>query len=97
MGRGVLFSPLECYISDAAKAMKREPGGFTAGEILTMNGSLIHSFINEFVNIVIIKDDEYFQLSNNSIKTDSLVFVTPNWVFDSFESATILPYVYLSR
>ena len=65
MKRGDLFSPLECFISDAAKLIRREESGYSVSEIISKNGCIIHSFINEFVNIIIITEAEYYQFTKD--------------------------------
>lgn len=86
-----LFSSVECYITDHARLIKNDEK--SVEDILAANGSIIHSFLNEFVNLVIITEEEYCQYQKQYTCTPIPIFVTPNWVFDSFQCATILPFV----
>ena len=90
MQRGTLFSSTELYLSEFARCARNGKDELTLEELAFANGSIIHSFLNEFVNVIVITEEEYHSYS----KVKTIPIVSVNWVFDSIQNATLLPYVY---
>ena len=89
MQRGTLFSSIELYISKAARSIRNGDTEKTLEELAFANGAIIHSFVNEFVNLIVITEKEYQQYSI----LKGVPIVSANWVYDSIRNATLLPYV----
>lgn len=91
-----LFSSFEFYLSDGVKEVDNEDKSLILENAILSHGGMIISFMNEYVNIIVMKDDEYCSFIEKNPNWAFVHIVSPNWVFDSIANHTILPFVLLS-
>lgn len=89
------FSSFEFFLSDGVKQVHNEDESLILEDAILSHGGMILSFINEYVNVIVIKDDEYYSFIEKNPNWAFVHIVSPNWVFDSIANNTILPFVML--
>lgn len=94
MERGNLFSSLECFISPQSKQIYYDETKKKVEDVLFENGCMIHSFLNEFVTLIILTEEEYNPFIEKHPDYQFLPYVTPHWILHSILNETMLPFVF---
>lgn len=90
-----LFSGLEFYITEKASMQKSEESGKGLCSLIRQEQGIIHSFINNFVTLIISTRGEYSEVVASSLYRSDIPVVSPNWVFQCISCRCIFPYVSL--
>ena len=93
MERGTLFSSIECFISPQSKRIYYDETEKKVEDVLFDNGCIVHSFLNEFVSLIILSEEEYNPFFERYPEYQFLPCVTPHWILHSILNETMLPYV----
>ena len=90
-----LFSSLEFYVTDKASAMKSENNGKSLGSLIRQEQGIIHSFLNNFVTLIVATREEYSEVVESPLYRSEVPIVSPNWVFECTSSRCLFPFVSL--
>lgn len=90
-----LFSRLEFYVTDKASILKSEENGKSLCSLIRQEQGIIHSFINDFVTLIISTREDYSKVVESPLYRSDLPVVSPNWVFECISSRCLFPYVSL--
>lgn len=88
-----LFSRLEFYVTDEASKMTSEENGKTLCSLIRQEEGIIHSFLNNFVTLIIATREEYSKVVESPRYRSDIPVVSPNWVFECISSRCLFPYV----
>lgn len=90
-----LFSQLEFYITSLASRVVEEKQGNDVCSLVCQEQGVIHSFLNEFVSVVVATKDEFEDITLSPFYHYDIPVVSPNWVFQCVLNRCVLPYVIL--